>query len=138
MKEHGVLSYPPLSPDRKVSWTALGDQAALAIAAMTAENAIGKSFDIASPEPVTGIELSGLISRKLKREVRYEPLTPQQFGENLSRFAGEDAGRAISELYAATDSLPPNGAIVNLEALLAVLPVKLTPVSEWIEKQIWN
>jgi uncharacterized protein YbjT (DUF2867 family) len=38
MRERGVLSYPPLSPERKVSWTALGAQATIAIAAMTAEN----------------------------------------------------------------------------------------------------
>jgi uncharacterized protein YbjT (DUF2867 family) len=138
MKERGVLSYPPLSPARKVSWTALGDQATLAIAAMTAENAIGKSFDIASPEPVTGVELCELISRKLGREVRYAPLSPKEFGENMSQFAGEESGRAISELYEATDGLPPNGAIINLDSLRAVLPVKLTPVSEWIEKQVWN
>ncbi len=56
----------------------------------------------------------------------------------MSQFAGAEAGRAISELYEATDALPPNGAIINLEPLLAVLPVKLTPVSEWVEKQVWN
>lgn len=138
IKEHGILSYPPLSPDRKISWTALDDQAALAIAAMTAENAIGKSFDLASPEPVTGTELVEMISRQMGREVRYAPLSPQQFGENMSQFAGAEAGRAISEMYEATDALPPNGAIVNLEPLLAVLPVKLTPVAEWIAKQIWD
>ncbi len=138
MKEHGVLSYPPLSPDRKVSWTALGDQATIAIAAMTAEKAVGKSFDIASPEPVTGVELSELISRKLNREVRYAPLSPEQFGENMSQFAGAEAGSAISEMYGAVDGLSPDGAIINLDVLLAVLPVKLTPVSEWVEQQSWN
>ncbi len=138
IKENGVLSYPPLSPERKVSWTALDDQAALAIAAMTAESVVGKWFDIASPEPVTGVEIAEKISRKIGREVRYEPLSPKQFGENMSRFAGEEAGRAISEMYEAENGLPPDGAIINLDSLLAVLPVKLTPVSEWIENQTWN
>jgi hypothetical protein len=41
-------------------------------------------------------------------------------------------------MYEATDRLSGNGAIVNLESLLDALPVKLTPVSEWIEKQKWN
>lgn len=138
MKERGVLSYPPLSPERKVSWTALEDQATIAIAAMTAENAIGKSFDIASPEAVTGVEIAEMVSRKMGREIRYEPLTPAQFGENLSRFAGADAGKAVSEMYAATDELPVNGAIVDLEPVLGVLRVDLTPVSRWVENQTWN
>lgn len=138
MKERGVLSYPPLSPERKVSWTAQDDQATIAIVAMTAESFVGKSFDIASPEPLTGVEIAEKISRKLGRTVRYEPLSPAQFGENLSRFAGANAGKAVSEMYAATDALAADGAIVNLEPLLSVLPVKLTTVSEWIEKQSWN
>lgn len=79
MKEHGVLIYPSLAPDRKVSWAALGGQPTIAIAAMTEENAVGKSFDIARLKPVTGIESSELISRKLGREVRYEPLSPNAF-----------------------------------------------------------
>ena len=138
MIEQGVLSYPPLSRDRKVSWTVQDDQATLAIAAMTAENAVGKSFDIASPEPLTGVELAERISRKMGRSVRYAPLSPKQFGENMGAFAGLDAGRAIGEMYEATNALPADGAIINLEPLLAVLPVKLTTVSEWIEKQNWN
>lgn len=136
MKEQGILSYPPLSRERKVSWTAQDDQATLAIEAMTAETVVGKSFDIASPEPLTGVEIAEKISRKMGREVRYEPLSPAQFGENMSRFAGAEAGKAVSEMYAATDGLPPDGAIVNLKTVLDVLPVKLTAVSEWIEKQI--
>jgi hypothetical protein len=72
------------------------------------------------------------------REIRYEPLSPEQFGENLSRFTGTDAGKAVSEMYAATDELPANGAIVDLEPVLNVLRVELTPVSRWIEKQTWN
>jgi uncharacterized protein YbjT (DUF2867 family) len=138
MKERGILSYPPLSPERKVSWTALGDQATIAIAAMTAETIVGKSFDIASPEPVTGAEIAAMISRKMGREIRYEPLSPEQFGENMSRFVGAEAGKAVSEMYAATDNLTADGAIINLEPLLGVLPVELTPVSRWIEKQTWN
>ena len=138
MKENGILSYPPLSPERKISWTAQDDQATLAIAAMTAETVVGKSFDIASPEPVTGVELVEMISCQLGRTIRYEPLSPKQFGENMSAFAGADAGRAICEMYEATDALPANGAIINLEPLLALLPVKLTPVSGWIEKKIWD
>jgi uncharacterized protein YbjT (DUF2867 family) len=132
MRERGVLSYPPLSPERKVSWTPLGDQATVAIAAMTAETVVGKSFDIASPEPVTGAEIAEMISRKIGHEIRYEPLSSEQFGENMSRFAGAEAGKAVSEMYAATDELPADGAIVNLESVFALLRVELTPVSRWI------
>lgn len=136
IKEQGVFAYP-IKADRKVSWTALEDQATLAIAAMTAENVTGKSFDIASPEAVTGDEITALLSKKIGREVRYVALEPQEFGKGLAQFFGADAGKAIAELYEATDQLPANGAVINLEPIQTALPVKLTPVSEWIEKQDW-
>lgn len=134
----GVLTYPPLNPNRKISWTAQEDQATLAIAAMTAENAISKQFDIATPEPLTGNELAELLMKKIGREIVYKPLAPNEFGANLAKFAGEAAGKGIAELYEATDNLSANGAIINMKPVLAVLPVKLTTVSEWIERQEWN
>ncbi len=68
----------------------------------------------------------------------YKPLTPTEFGANLSRFTGEDAGKVVTELYAATDNLPEDGAVIDLKSVLSVLPVKLTTVSQWIEEQNWN
>jgi len=56
----------------------------------------------------------------------------------VSRFAGAEAGSGVSELYEAIDGLLPDGAIIHLEPLLAFLPVKLIPVSEWLVKQNWN
>lgn len=132
LHERGTLSYPPLAPNRRVSWTALDDQARLAIAALTAENAVGKTFDIASPEPVTGDELARLLSETIGREIRFTPPTPKQFGETIAAAYGAEAGQGIAELYAATDALPENGAVVELDEVLKILPVKLTPVSEWI------
>jgi NAD(P)H dehydrogenase (quinone) len=138
MRERGTLSYPPLQPDRRVSWTALDDQAAFAVAAMTADSATGATFDIASPEPLTGAELAALLSDHVGREVRFTPLAPREFGDLVAKFYGAEAGAAIGELYEATDSLPPDGAVINLEPALAALPVGLTPVSEWVARQKWD
>lgn len=136
--ERGTLSYPPLKATRRVSWTAQEDQASFAVAALTAENVVGKAFDIASPPPVTGDELAVLLSDKLNRRVIYAPLTPAQFGAGLSQAYGAEAGKMIAELYEATDNLPNDGAVIDLEPVIAALPVKLTTVGEWIDNQNWN
>lgn len=133
IRQLGVLSYPPLAPSRKLSWTALKDQASFAVAALTSEKALGHSFKIASPEPVTGDELAALLSDTTGKAVRFEPLTPQQFGEGLAQLFGEDSGNAIAAFYEATDALPEDGAVVDLTEALKVLPVELTPVSQWIK-----
>lgn len=138
MREQGTLSYPPLDSTRKVSWTGLEDQAALAVAAMRAEGVTEKQFDISSPEPVTGDELAAMLSEKQGRTVRYTPVSPQQFGAGVARFYGEEAGHGIAELYDATNRLPPDGAVINLEPVLSALGVTLTPVSQWIARQAWD
>jgi uncharacterized protein YbjT (DUF2867 family) len=89
--ETGELKYPPLSSTRKVSWTSLEDHAAFAVAALTTENVTGRSFDVTSPDPITGDELAALISQKVGRQVRYVPFTPQEFGALLGSFIGEEA-----------------------------------------------
>lgn len=90
-----------------------------AIAALTAENFVGKAFDIASPQAVTGTELVGMLSEKLNREVRFTPLSPAEFGAGAARVYGEEAGRGIAALYEATAQLPPDGAVINLDRILS-------------------
>lgn len=135
--ERGVLNYPPLMPSRRISWTGLQDQAKFAVAALTSEKAAGNSYFIASPEPVTGAELATRLAAQIRREVRYEPLTPEQFGAGLAQAYGEEAGAGIAAFYAGLDSLPPDGAVVDLMAAMKDLPVELTSVSEWVLRQNW-
>ncbi len=134
----GILSYPPLDSHRKMSWTAHEDQAKLAIAAMTSNAAIGQTFDIASPQPVSGNELAALLSAKIGREITYQPVTTEEFRQGFARFAGEDLALDLAQLYAELDKLPEDSAVVDLQPVLTVLPVELTPVSAWIEAQNWK
>jgi uncharacterized protein YbjT (DUF2867 family) len=138
MLNEGVLRYPPLQSARKISWTALEDQAAFAVAALTEEKAVGRAFQIASPEPVDGTRLTALLSEKIGREIRFEPPTPEEFGAVIAGFYGKDAGDGIAGLYRATDALPLDATIVDLTEALEILPVALTPVSEWINRQNWS
>lgn len=136
--ERGTLSYPPLSAARRVSWTAQEDQASFAVAALTAESVVGKAFDIASPQPVTGDELAALLSDKLNRRINYAPLTPAEFGAGLSQAYGTEVGEMIAGLYEATDKLPDDGAVIDLKPVTSALSVKLTTVGEWIDSQNWG
>ncbi len=132
IEKRGALNYRPLAPSRRLSWTALEDQAKFAVAALTAERAAGRAFNIASPEPVTGDELVRLLSEAAGKAVKFEPLTPRQFGASLAQVYGADAGAGIAALHEATDALPADGATVNLTEALEILPVELIPVSDWI------
>ena len=134
---NGVIRYP-LSASRRVSWTSQQDQAELAIAAMTNQEAVGKSYFISTSEPVTGEELAALLSSHLGRDVQYQGLTPQQFGGGIAAFAGETTGRQLIELYNAIEALPPDGMVVNMSEVLQALPVNITPVPSWVEQQNWQ
>jgi len=139
MIERGVLDYPPLRPDRRLSWTALDDQAAVAVAVMTAPGVEGRAIEVVSPESVTGPELAAKIAARLGRTMRYQPLTPAQFGQGLAAAFGSEAlGQAIAGLFESIDALPGGETVIEMDPVLAALPLRLTSVSEWVGRQQWN
>jgi len=133
IREQGRLSYPPLSAGRRFSWTSTEDQGRLMIAALN-QAQTGEIIDVASPEPVTGVELSEMLARVFKREVHYAPQSVAEFAETLSQLAqSAEVGRSVSALYEGIDGLPEDGFIVDTERLEKRFKVRLTPTSEWVE-----
>jgi len=136
IRNYGRLTYPPLSHKRRISWTATEDQATIAAACVEADVA-GQTLDIASPEPVTGPELCRYLAEVYGREVHYAPQSPEDFADSLGKLVGSArSGQAIGHMYKSIDTLPPDGAIVDTDALQQRLGVTLTPVSQWMEDRL--
>lgn len=136
IRNHGRLTYPPLSYERRISWTATEDQATIAAACVEADVA-GEILDIASPEPVTGPELCQMLAGVYDREVHYAPQSPEDFADNLGKIVGStETERAMAELYRGIDALPADGMIFDTTELEQRLGVRLTPVSEWMEDRL--
>lgn len=136
IRDHGRLSYPPLDPQRRVSWTATEDQGRLAVACLDAD--VGREIiDIASREAVTGPELARMLAGVYGREVHFDPHTPAEFADTLGKLSGDAGiGRDIGEYYAALDKLPPDGLQVDIDSLVRRLGVEPGTVSGWVENRL--
>jgi NAD(P)H dehydrogenase (quinone) len=136
IREQGRLSYPPLSSERRVSWTSTEDQGRLVIAALQ-QARTGEVINVASPEPVTGPELCEMLSRVFGREVHYAPQSVPEFAETLSHMAqSAEVGRLVSALYEGIDELPDDGFVIDAHGLEKRFNMRLTPTSKWIQESI--
>lgn len=136
IRDYGRLSYPPLSATRRLNWTATEDQGRIAVACLDADVG-GETIDIASPEPVTGVELCRLLAGVYGREVHFARQTIDEFADTLSHMAGSaEVGRSVAALYEGIDALPGDGPLVDTRALERRFDLRLTPVSEWVDQYL--
>ncbi|MBC7996378.1 MAG: NmrA family NAD(P)-binding protein [Leptolyngbya sp.] len=139
IKENGVLDYPPVSADRKISWTSLEDQAKIAVAAMTNEQAVGKVFDIATPEPLNGDELAERLTVCLGRTVKFAAQSPKALAAKFSSMVDStEIGDAICALYEGINTLPADGFVVDTASIEKTFDISLSSTSVWILRQNWD
>jgi len=135
IRDFGRLRYPPLAGGQRLNWTATEDQGRIAVACLSADVA-GEAIDIASPEPVTAVELCQLLSEVYKREVHFARQDMDDFADTMGSLTGSahDA-RTIAELYAGYASLE-EGPLIDTDALAKRLDVRLMPVSRWVRDRL--
>ncbi len=91
----GVLAYP-LPAHTPVAWLSHDDLAEAVHAALTAEGAVGRVFDIGGARTLTGDELAAAFQRGLGRSVRYVPLEPAVFEQGLAEVLGAKAAAGVA------------------------------------------
>lgn len=102
VRSAGVLRYP-LRADFPVSWSSHLDNAEVA-AALFERTDVGGVVAVGQLPPVTGPDLAGAFAARLGREVRYEAVTPQQFGETITPLIGAPGAAGVVGLYTALAS----------------------------------
>lgn len=131
LRTEGILDYPPLPATSKVQWTSHLDQARIAVAALERPDLAGKSYEIGTPNALTGVELAELVAAWLGRPVNFDPMTPADFGERVGKAIGNPgAGFALNDIYGALAKLSDEGMVIDTAALEEVFKVKLTTVAE--------
>ena len=99
----GVVAYPRPA-DAVLQWVATED-VALTVVRVLEEGLTGR-FDLPGQE-LTGTELAAALTEALEREVRYEQLTPAEFGERLRPHLGEHAAAGTAAAYEFPPVLSP-------------------------------
>ncbi len=131
LHDEGFISYPPLSPDRRFSFTTHRDQARLAAAALDRPDLHGELIQIATPDPVTGEELAALLTPWFGRTIRYRHLTPEEYGRRVAAAINSPAaGETMAKMWREIDRLPPEATAIETAPLEARFGVRLSPIAE--------
>lgn len=132
--EEDVLQVPHPAT-MKTQWTAAGDVGALAVEAFRRPEVADDQLFAVSTEPLDGPGLAAAFTRALGREIRYEALDPQRFGEMLGRARGEQTGRmAAQRCQQIFDDPDAHELDVDMGPVLEKLPATLTPLEVWVRR----
>ncbi|HZG58506.1 SDR family oxidoreductase [Paenibacillus sp.] len=129
----------PIPADMPVSWIALEDVAAFISKALRNERLNGAELQIGGPQPLTGVEVASLLSRRLGKPIHYYPIPLDGFEQSLSAAIGPDAAKAVTDLYRWQSELPSSPLVAgDMDDILKQLPVQLTSLEQFIQKTRWE
>lgn len=128
----------PLPASHRQAWISVEDQARLAIAALDRPDLAGRTFAVGAL--LTGSELAAGIGEGLGRPIRYVPLTPRAFADDvIVPMMGPQVADALARDYG---YLSDGGAGIELEPdtaeIVRELSISYTGVAAWARSQDWE
>ncbi|CAM3958452.1 SDR family oxidoreductase [Deinococcus frigens] len=135
LQAEDVLAYP-VAADRPTSWIAAQDLGRFAVAALGRPELTGQAFDLGGPQALKGADIADAFSTALGREIRYEATTPEQFGAIMGRMMGPEAEAGIVAAYRAGAAAPLDSMVVDMQGVVAQLPVQQTTLEQWVRQQV--
>jgi len=134
LRSKGILDYPPMAATTKVQWTSHFDQAIIAVAALQRNDLAGNSYEVGTPDALSGPDLAELIAGWVGRSVEFEPITPAQFGQRVEKVMGNPSiGFVLSDLYGSLAKLDGDDMVVDISAVEKTFGVKLGSVGDYIK-----
>ena len=126
--EEGVLRYP-LPASFPVSWSSHLDVADV-VARLLTDASITGTVAVGHLPGLTGPDLAAAFSSHLGREVRFESITPEAFGELITPLFGPAAAPVI-ELYRALNTRDGN-TIAEDGSAQELLGLRPRPIEQWL------
>lgn len=134
VKKERKVAYPT-PEDMPIGWIASRDVSAFVVEALYKPELAGQSFMISGLDNMKGNTLAEKFSIGLDEKVTFYAMPPQQFGDILSNFMEEGAARGVQSYYEMLANQPvyPSRFNPNMKDVLEKLPVKMTPIEEWVK-----
>ena len=135
VKNEKRVAYPTPA-DMPVGWIATQDVAAFVVEALYSSHFAGEVFQISGLENLNGNQLADKFTIGLNKSITYYPMPPKDFGQILDGLFGEGAGRGAEEMYQQIADTKQYPAMFSpqMPAILEKLPVKMTPIEEWVNQ----
>ena len=129
-REEGVLRYP-LPTSFPVSWSSHLDVAEVVARLLTDASPTTGTVGVGHLPGLTGPDLTAAFSNHLGREVRFEGITPEAFGELITPLFGPAAAPVV-ELYRALNAQDGN-TIAEDGSAQELLGLRPRPIEQWLE-----
>lgn len=106
---------------------------------------IADRFLVGGPETLVGAEVAERLPTAAGRTIRFQSLTPDQFASKMSLLVTGSAEvephgmyDRMAQSYRWCNAQPISPLEVDLEPVLAKLPITLTPLEVWARRQDWD
>jgi NAD(P)H dehydrogenase (quinone) len=141
---HGIFAYP-CKPELQISWVSHRDIAAYMIAAYAHPALEAHRFTVGGPEMLVGDQVALRLGAAIGRPIRFQSLDPDEFAGSMSKLVtgspeyepGSMYDR-IAQFYRWYNAQPESPLAIDLRPVLAVLPVRPTPMLVWGLDQDWT
>ena len=128
--QEGVLRYP-LPASFPVSWSSHLDVAEVVARLLTDAYPTTGTVGVGHLPGLTGPDLAAALSSRLGREVRFEGITPEAFGDLITPLFGPAAAPVV-ELYRALNAQDGN-TIAEDGSAQELLGLRPRPIEQWLE-----
>ena len=128
--QEGVLRYP-LPASFPVSWSSHLDVAEVVARLLTDAYPTTGTVGVGHLPGLTGPDLAAALSSRLGREVRFEGITPEAFGDLITPLFGPAAAPVV-ELYRALNA-QAGSTIAEGSSAQELLGLRPRPIEQWLE-----
>jgi uncharacterized protein YbjT (DUF2867 family) len=134
-------------PHLLANWISLDDVAKVMIAALERPDFEGAWMNIGGPQRLSPPEVAATLSQAFGHEIKYDPCTPEEFGDYLVRAMGDDMpqemraayAKGIADFYNYNNTTPTKPFEVNMDYVMERLPeVAFETMLDWAKRQDWS
>lgn len=137
----------PHNPELASNWISLDDVGKIMVAALERPDLEGAWMNIGGPERLKPPQVAAILSEHFAREIKYDPCTPEEFGDYLVAALGDSMpeeqrapySAGIAAFYRYNNEAPTRPFAVNTEAMMERLPeIQLETLRDWVKRQDWS
>ena len=135
------------NPHLEANWISLDDVGKCMVAALDRPDLEGAWMNIGGPETLKPTDVVAVLSRVFGRAIKYDPCTPEEFGDLLVDALGDSVApeartafsAGIAAFYHYNNDTLLKPFKVNAEVVQERLPeVKFETLEQWVARQDWS
>lgn len=137
----------PHNPELASNWISLDDVGKVMVAALERPDLEGAWMNIGGPERLKPPQVAAILSEHVGREIRYDPCTPEEFGDYLVAALGDSMpeeqrapySAGIAAFYRYNNDAPTHPFAVNFDYVRERLPeIEFETLAQWVKRQDWS